>query len=200
MLGFQTYIDYLGIKKHFTNEKTVWKENVQYKSYKFETYEKRRDINFFWKIESNYRNRRDIINHLISCFVYNNNFWIGDFFSEEYVGFHKLRMKRIGGLESLFIHDIDEFEFWVLDNLKTELFTFSKKYPIILKCYEKVLSLETISIIEYFSHFSQTWFPINPLEKMRRFLIYKYSMLLRLEEHDLNKIQNTYQRFSAIIA
>lgn len=204
MKGFQSYIDYLMLKRHFNTDSFIWNENNQYNRIKESTFQKRKDITFFIKLETiSFGNRRDWIDKIVSGFIYDQDFWIGSIFNDEHNDFHNYRMKRFLALESTFERELEELEFYLTSNsisFDSSLLTFGTKDPIIVNRFLRPTSLETFAVLEHFTNFTRMWFPINPLQQLRKNLIYKYSMLLRLNERNLAKMKEKYQQLSATLA
>lgn len=199
--AFQTYIDYIFLKRHFSDEQFIWSESANYKRMKLESFLKRRDVSFFNALHSLYKSRKPILEHLISCFLYDNNFWIGDALKDEYIMRHQNRMMRFGALERTFVDDCEKIEEYLKDHelrLDDVVLTSGTKSPIIMDLYPATISLETLAVLEHLSGFILSWFPINPLQKWRRLLIFKYQFLLRLNERNMEKIQNAYQSLSRL--
>jgi len=195
MTGFQTFKDYIYLKRHFNDYLFIWEENREYNRIKVNSFIKRKDRQFFSKVEEFYNDRRKVVDHLISCFIFNQSFWIGDTFNEDNVEFHKERMKKIGSLESHFQNELEKIEFLLFDknlNFQQIILTNGLKTPIIIEGEFGHLSLETLTIIDHFTDFAQTWLPLNPLLKIKRFMITKYKRLLRLSEYDYQKIEKTF--------
>ena len=202
MSAFQSFVDYILIKKHFSDEGFIWIENGFYRRFRPETFEKRKDASFFYRLEKEYKgDRRKIVDFLVSCFIYDINFWVGDFAQDKYVLYHHNRMTRFGALESTFARESEDLEFYFQDkelDLETTLLTTGINDPIIVERFMVATSLETFALLEHFTGFTRRWFPINPLQKWRRQIIYKYAMLLRLEERNMKKLESTYQHLCQI--
>ena len=198
--SFQVYIDYVLLKKHFSDEQFIWCETASYKKMKHETFLKRNDIAFFQALYNRYKNRKQIVDHLISSFIFNNEFWIGDALKDEYIMRHHNRMFRMGALERTFVDDCEKIEEYMQDhelNFDQLVLTCGPNCRII-DLYPGTISLETLAVLEYLTWFTRTWFPINPLQKWRRLIIYKYQYLLRVDERNMEKIQNAYQHLLRI--
>lgn len=189
-VAFQTYIDYIFLKRHFSDEQFIWSESANYKRMKLESFLKRRDVSFFNALHSLYKSRKPILEHLISCFLYDNNFWIGDALKDEYIMRHQNRMMRFGALERTFVDDCEKI---VFNNQDHSISLTTGTHSSIMDLYPSTICLETLAILEYFTGFTRSWFPINPLQKWRRLLVHKYNFLLRLNERNMEKIQNAYQ-------
>lgn len=192
---FQTYSDYVFLKQHFSDSVFIWDESFQY-NIKEETFLKRRDKRLFYNLYWFYKNRKSIIDHLISCFLYDSNFWIGDALKDEYISRHHDRMKRIGSLKRTFVDDCEKIERYFDDHkiIFTMDLTPSLNSPMIMKLYPKEISLETLAIVHRLTGFIETWFPINPLQKWRRMLIYKYSFLINFEDYNEDVFRTIFQK------
>ncbi len=193
---FQVFVDYVFLKRHFSDEKFLWSESANYKRMKLDSFLKRRDASFFNALYSFYKNRRQVIDHLISCFLYDSDFWIGSALKEEYIMRHQNRMMRFGALERTFLDDCEKIEEYLTDHelrIDDLVLTSGIKSPIIMELYPAMISLETLAVLEHLTGFIGSWFPINPLQKWRRLIIQKYSFLLRFEERNADKIQSVYQ-------
>jgi hypothetical protein len=163
---------------------------------KLESFLKRRDVSFFHALYNHYKNRRSIIEHLVSCFLYDSDFWIGDALKDEYIMRHHNRMIRFGALERTFVVDCEKIEEWLKNHelsVSDVVLASGIKLPIIMELYPATISLETLAILEHLTGFTRSWFPLNPLLKWRRLLIFKYRFLLHLNERNMEKIQNSYQ-------
>lgn len=193
--AFNTYVDYVFLKRHFADEKFIWNESAVYKRMKLESFLKRRDASFFVALHNHYRDRRNIIDHLISCFIFDSEFWIGNALKEDYIMRHQNRMMRFGSLERTFVDDCEKIEEYMQDNEINfdDLVLTSGAKARIMELYPGTISLETLAVLDRLTEFTRVWFPINPLQKWRRLIVYKYQFLLRLNERNMEKIQNAYQ-------
>lgn len=200
MEGFQTFIDYVCIKAHFSDMKFIWKKNKSYNFFKIQSFLKRKDQHFFKKLERNYSERRMILEHIISGFLNNNSFWIGSCFDDEVIEYHQNRMKRIGALESIFSREMEILEFLLVDSKLTfnkAILTTGIKDPIIIQWW-KELSFESWALLNHFSYFTDLWYPINPFQKQRRNNLHKYKYLLSLRERRYEQLNQTYQSIAQI--
>lgn len=191
---FQTFIDYVLLKKHFTDESFIWNETARYSRITVNAFSKRKDAPFFKSLQKKCRGRKEVIDYLVSCFLYDNNFWIGNALKDEYEYCHSNRMSRFQSLERTFSIDCEKIEEQFTDKTFEQIaLTNGTKPPIIMELYPSTICLESLALLEHFFGFSRLWFPLNPLLKWRRLLVYKYQFLLRLNERNMEKIQNAYQ-------
>lgn len=198
--GFQSYVDYIGIKRHFSDPDFTWQPEAVYKRIKPSAFEKRNDQIFFAKLERTHRERRRWVENLISGFLYSTDLWIGELFEDDVMRFHQDRLGRIGSLESLFKRDCEVLDFYLFDNstsLENVLLTAGQQDPIIVVLYQKkTISLETLVILNRFSGWLEAWNPINPLQKERRLQINKYRTLLNLASRNTLSLETSYQQLA----
>lgn len=202
--GFKTYVDYIYLKKHFNDYEWNWKPKANYTRLKESTFEKRRDRLFFQKLEKDIADRDDRIEYLVSAFLFNNSVWIGNIFESDICQFHKDRIKRVSGLESLFHSDAEKIEFYLIDNklsLQDILLTSSTNSPILIQESQSLgASFETLAVINFFTSFTDLWFPLHPLLKLRRLQLHKYKVLLHIVDKRYDKLHNTFQNLDQISA
>lgn len=198
--GYETYVDYVYLKKHFADYKLIWNPNKKYSRLKESSFEKRNDKPFFQKLEKSIPDRNERIEFLISSFLFNNNFWIGDIFNEDVIEFHKSRIKRVHGLENLFQSDMDKIDYYLFDNkidLQEILLTTATESPIIIRESQQLgLSFETLACLDFFTKFIDLWLPIHPLLKMRRLQLCKYKYVLHIEGKRYDKLNSTFQKIA----
>jgi hypothetical protein len=193
--GFQAFADYMGLKLHFNSSDYIWHPDRKTRI-KLSTFGKRKDRVFFMKLERDYRYRHLWIEAIISGIIHNNDMWIGDLFEDTAVDFHKARMSRVAGLESIFSQDCDKIHFYMFDNnitFENLILTSPQKDPIIISLYtKKMICLETLVLLHHLNSWTAHWSPINPLQIQRRVLIRQYHHLLHLADRNLKKLQTTY--------
>lgn len=191
---FQTFIDYVLLKKHFTDESFIWDETAHYSRITVNAFSKRKDAPFFKSLQKKQGNRKDVVDYLVSCFLFDNNFWIGNAFKDEYEYYHINRMSRFQSLERTFSDDCEKIDELIVNKTFDQIaLTNGIKQPIIMELYPSKICLESLALFEHFFGFSRLWFPLNPLLKWRRLLVYKYCYLLRFNERNTDKLKNTYQ-------
>lgn len=142
MDAFEAYKIYIALKSHFSSKTyDYFKYNGRTRASK-STFEKRADKYFFHKLSK----RKDIVDFLVSNFVYNGDNWVGDLVqnSESEKCYRKLLKVR----ESLsYIVDNElskldlefDYNFQVIDG----------QHPKALKLYlQKEISIETLIILD----------------------------------------------------
>jgi hypothetical protein len=204
MPGFRTYVDYVYLKKHFKDFEWIWNPNANYTRLKVSSFEKRKDRIFFQKLEKVIADRDARIECLVSAFLFNNEIWIGDIFDSEVSQFHNDRVKRVSGLESLFHSDVEKIEFYLIDKrltLQSILLTSATKSPILVQDAQTLgVSFETLTVINHFTNFTDVWFPLHPLLKIRRLQLHKYKYLLHIANNRYDRLHNSFQNLAHISA
>lgn len=191
-IGYQTFVDYLGIKLHFNNFYFIWNKNKEYIKNKTKLFEKRNDKKFFENFEKSHRKRNDRIEYLISGFIFNPDFWIGNIFKEDFINFHNDRINRLDNLETIFKNDCEKIEFEMNDmkiSFEKIFLTSGTKSPIITQI--PGINLESLSILQHLTGWANTWVPISSInEKTRRMIIHKYTYFLNITKN----IQKTFKK------
>lgn len=202
--GFQSYVEYVFLKRHFNDYDFIWSDHVNYTRLKESSFDKRKDKGYFKKLEKNFPNRSERIEYLVSVFLFNNDIWIGDIFDDDASLFHTERIRRVSGLESLFHSDAEKIEFYFIDkkiDLRTALLTTGTNSPTLIQDARTVgVSFETLTVLNHFTSFTDLWFPLHPLLKVRRLQLHKYKHLLHLADRKYDKLQSTYQHLAHISA
>lgn len=199
--GFRTYVDYVYLKKHFNDIDWIWNPKANYARLKESSFEKRRDRFFFQKLEKEIADRDERIECLVSAFLFNNEIWIGDIFDPEVSQFHNDRVKRVSGLESLFRGDVEKIEFYLIDKkltLQSILLTSATKSPILIQEARTLdVSFETLAVINHFTSFTDLWFPLHPLLKIRRLQLHKYKYLLHIADKRYDRLRSIFESLNA---
>lgn len=199
--GFRTYVDYVYIKKHFNDFEWVWNPKANYTRLKESSFEKRKDRFFFQKFEKAIAERDERIEYLVSAFLFNNEIWIGDIFEPDASQFHNDRIKRVSGLESLFHSDVEKLEFYLIDKgltLHSILLTSATNSPILIQDARTLgVSFETLTVINYFTSFTDLWFPLHPLLKTRRLQLHKYKHLLHIADKRYDKLRSIFETLNS---
>jgi hypothetical protein len=151
MDAFEAYKVYLSLKSHFhTKTYDYFKYGGKTRASKI-TFDKRPDKYFFHKLSK----RKDIVEFLVSNFVYNSHQWVGDLVqndeSEEY---YRRYLKVKESLTYVFTNDLDKLD----SNFDSNFAVNDGQHPMLLK---KVLrgdiSIETFIILDELVHFTSKW-------------------------------------------
>ena len=80
MTAFETYQEYLALKKHFDSSSSYdyFKYHGRLKINK-QSFDSRRDKFYFKKISTKFQNRNELVNFFVSGFIKNPKLWIRDF-------------------------------------------------------------------------------------------------------------------------
>lgn len=142
MTPFEAYKLYLGLKLHFTTKKYDYFKYVGHVQAKIEAFNKRKDKLFFEKLSKH----SDPKGFLISNFIENNNFWIGDMlFNEETEKIYIRWCLRISSLEYLFQEQIKTV---LKEDFKAAFYINNNEHPRILKLFlQGYINIEILIIL-----------------------------------------------------
>jgi hypothetical protein len=191
MTPYETYTKYLALKQHFTSESYDYFRYGGKVRVKMETFEKRHDKYFFYKLSK----KKNVEEFLVANFIDNNSSWVGslsqDKASEEIYATWKKRQESLGYLYKSDIEKIDP----PLDSvLKVE----DGNYPKLLMMYKQGdIMLETLVILNQLVKFIPHWNKnINDtvLWPILRDKIIKYSPFVKFDNFKFKKL--TLDHFS----
>jgi len=191
-IGFETYIDYVYIKTHFTMESFNWNYNSVYKRIPFETYLKRRDCKLFTSLHLKYPNRIDRCNLIISSFLLNSSCHISDiYFDDEIKMFHTDRMGRVKSLEYVISKDIANLADFMYDSKFTlrDLFISNGELPLIFKKSQEIfggITDETLSVLDKGLAYTEQS-KSDPLWSEIAFKLKKYKPFLTVESSKIKQ-------------
>jgi hypothetical protein len=148
--AFNTYIDYLAFKRHFTTKSYDYhKYNGKVKA-SFEAFQTRRDVFFFYKLSQ----RPERQNLILSNIVRNPNVWAGDILEDSAEEVYTSWKKRIDGLTYHFQQDLKKLD----DDYKSNFIVLDGQHPKLLSLFlQQKLSLETFTILTNLSNVLDYW-------------------------------------------
>ena len=184
MSPFSAYIRYISIKNHFTNKKYNCLEyNYKVKASK-QSFEKRNDKNFFYKLS----NHIDINGFLTSLFIRNPELWVGDIIHgyEQAEKIYREWKGRVQSLEYNFKRDCRKLD------LKTCLKVYSNQHPEALRAMIRGdIAPESLVILVHITGALNRWQPklsgdiiFEQYDQMLR----KYNLLLKYDLKHYKKI------------
>jgi hypothetical protein len=181
MSPFDVYVNYLGLKSHFTNPKyDYFKYNKKTRA-SLTSFNKRKDKYWFEKTSRKYSDK-EVVDFLVSNFVSADspsNLWIGQIINSGERTYADW-MRRQQSLTYLFKEQSNEL---LLANKLEDVFKCSKGHPIILKKFlGGQLSLETLTIYEKILGFSKTFDKklLDPVWETVSLKIKKYNPFLNI--------------------
>lgn len=184
MNGYEAYIKYLGIKRHFSNEKyDYFKYNGKVRA-TYSSYESRNDRYMFDKL-SKYKNLED---HLVSNLYDKPDLWVGELITEEAVKNTNKFLKRKYSLKYFFESDITKLD----EELVSNFIVTENQYPKLLRLYlEKEIDITTMVIFEELIHYIDRWEKriIDPIYFPQiKFRIMKMKPFVNFEKHKYSEI------------
>lgn len=155
MTGYEAFTIYNALKLHFTSEKYDYFKYKAKSRITIDSFEKRKDKFYFYKL-SRQQNREDYEQFLVSNFLENPNFWVGELLQEESILRYKKRMAVIQSLSYKFKSDCENLR--MSANEPNSLFQTKGDYPILLtKTLQKEIELETLCILNSLINFFPLW-------------------------------------------
>lgn len=149
--SFRTYVDYLALKRHFTNDSYDYhKYNGKVKA-SFESFQTRNDVFYFSKLSQ----KQDIHNLLLANIVKNPKIWVRELCEEQAEQIYLDWKKRIDGLTYHFTNDLVKLN----EDYKTNfIVSANRQTPKLISLYlQKQISLETFSILSHLSNVFSYW-------------------------------------------
>ena len=148
--SFKTYIDYLALKRHFTND------NYDYQKYNgkikasFDKFQTRNDAFFFYKLSK----KPERHHLLLSNIVKNPNIWVRELCEENAETIYLDWKRKIDGLTYQFNLDLSKLK----DDYKTNYVIDNGQHPYLMSLFlQKQISLETFSILTNMSNVFTYW-------------------------------------------
>ncbi len=194
MTPFDAYTKYLALKQHFTSEGYDYFRYGGKVKVKQETFEKRHDKYFFYKLSK----KKNIEEFLIANFVDNDQSWVGNLTQDK--SCDEIYSKWKARQESLtysYKEDLSKIDYSLDECLKVE----DGNYPILFKMYkQKTVMLETLIILNKLVKFLPYWNKnitdtvIWPIERDK---IKKYEPFVKIDIFKLKAI--THDHFSGHI-
>jgi len=151
MTPFEAYTKYLAIKQHFTTESYDYFKYGGKVRVKQETFEKRHDKYFFYKLSK----KKDIENFLVANFIDNESSWVGDLTQDKHCDevYNKWKARQ-ESLGYLYKSDLERIE----GKLDCALKVVDGNYPKLLKSLKQgTVMAETVIILNRLVKFIPYW-------------------------------------------
>lgn len=154
MTPFESFQIYNGLKLHFTSKYDFikWRGKTKVKPFHFD---KMKDRKIYHLIYEKYK--KDTKEFYISCLVSGEPIkWSGELLDDKFHDIHQDRLKRLDSLKKFFSDDVKLINEYLVESGKNfkEILQSNGKVPIIIRLYyDKIISLETIIIINRLTSF-----------------------------------------------
>lgn len=153
---------------------------------------KRKDRYYFERFAYKMKRRGDRIEYLVSCFLLNQQAWIGEMMDDGYADYHTKRMRYIGAGEYHFRNECAALIEFMEDNdlsIKDLLLTNKGVPRIIIDRYKIIggISDETLALIDKGFRFCEQKTD-DPFWQRRSFVLAKYKYLIDISK-DVLKVQ-----------
>lgn len=181
------------MKLHFT--KNNYNYFKSHSSASLEAFSKRKDYHFFNKLAKKYSSEQ-IVDFLVSQFIVDKNFWIGDSFNTKSHDIYMCYIKVKHSLSTVYKKDL---EFLYNTYTYNELYIPTKGYPKIISAYlGDLVRLETLVLLDAYIDWTSkidileclVWSPLSfKINKFKPFLEYcDMSKIVVISEEVLNSL------------
>lgn len=176
MNSFESYVLYQSLKLHFKSEKyDFFKYNGTMKSLKYETFEKKKDKYFYYKLSNHLNPKMLIVSNILHD--EKKSAWIGNIMNSEGYRIYLNWLKKYESFSYLFRQDLEK-----IDNLKDWLKQKEDDMPFILtKVRQGDIMIETVVVLNRLLNFFEGWKTNNILLNHDLFLYKKYDPFLNLD-------------------
>lgn len=138
--AFDTYVDYLALKRHFTSSYDYFKYHGKVKANAM-SFENRKDKFFFYKLSK----RKDVRDFMLANLLVNPNVWAGDLVDDKAEATYNDWLKRKDSLTYQFKSDIVELDD---EDFNSNFIVNNGQHPRVLKLYNmNRISLESLVIM-----------------------------------------------------
>jgi hypothetical protein len=154
MTGYEAFSLFHVLKLHFTSDSYDYFKYNGKCNISIETFERRRDKFHFYKLSRKY-NHDDFRQFVISVLMHNENAWAGTLLEDESNEIHTKRMATIQSLSYTFKNDcavIGES-----GDINSLLKTTGEYPELLTMALQKVISIETLCILNSFMNFLPMW-------------------------------------------
>lgn len=148
--GFETYVKYLALKKHFTSDAYDYvKYNGKIRA-SIDTFRTRNDAYSFLKLSK----KDDVVNFMLANFINNPNIWIRQLLDAEAEHRYLEWKKKIESLTYTFKSELKNLdEDWTANFVSRD-----GQHPYIMTQYsQKKISLETFTILTHAANIFDYW-------------------------------------------
>ena len=148
--GFETYVKYLALKKHFTSDAYDYvKYNGKIRA-SIDTFRTRNDAYSFLKLSK----KDDVVNFMLANFINNPNTWIRELLDAEAENRYLEWKKKIESLTYTFKSELKNLdEDWTANFVSRD-----GQHPYIMTQYsQKKISLETFTILTHAANIFDYW-------------------------------------------
>lgn len=177
---FQCYVDYIGIKAHFTCDLN-WTPSFGGKL-KPTNLMDRKDARFFHVVSEQFKSRGDVVNLYVSAMLANRRFHISEFDHQDLIASHRERLSRCSRLHDMIDVEVSNCGVFLHGKgIPLKQFLARDRKPLLIQRSKSIGagSPEFCAILDrYFGFCNQT---NDPSWNERAFVYRKYGKLLSVE-------------------
>jgi len=147
--AFETYLMFLALSRHFTSNYDYIKYNGKVKANP-ESFEKRKDKYFFYKLSKKQNPKNFIIANLLE----NEKIWIGEMLTQKGEHIYNDWMKKTQSLSYSFSNEIEKLD----DDIDEQLKIYNGQHPKLFNLFlSREISIESLIILNELLHFFPYW-------------------------------------------
>jgi hypothetical protein len=148
-VGFNAYVDYLALKRHFTSNYDYHKYGGKIKS-SYDSFVIRKDAFSFQRLGK----KRDYHNIILSNMVETPKLWIGDLLSQQSIDIHLEWKKRTDAITQHIKDELSQLD----DDFQENFKVYGGSYPHIVDLrLRKAISMETFCILVKITNSQEYW-------------------------------------------
>lgn len=149
--SFRTYVDYLALKRHFTNDSYDYQKYNGKVRASFDSFQTRNDAFYFYKLSQ----RQDAHHLMVANLVKNPNIWVRELCEESAEQTYLDWKKRIDGFTYHFKSELNKLD----DDYKSNFAVPENgQHPKLITLYlQKLISLETFTLLAHLSNVFPYW-------------------------------------------
>lgn len=182
----QAWVDYVGIKLHFSNPAFVWTPEWRSSKLGPDQLRARNDAAKFAEFVAKVKPREERIQYLVSAFLDNPQAWIGDVMTDDAKERHKARKRRVQAFAINFPSECQAIaEYANKKQISLRSLLTEGSPPAILKASKGILggvSDETLAVFDRVFKFAGIVETSDPLWQRRALALRKYSTFLIVDK------------------
>lgn len=156
MTGYEAFGLYNAIKLHFTTDSYDFHKYNGKTHVTVDSFEKRKDKYYFYKLSRKYPSRDSLISFLVSNFMHGGNNWVGDLLDADAENNFLDHQKFLQSVSYIFENDCKTV-FGGFENPDEALYT-DGEYPVLLNlAFQKEIHFESLCILNMILGFVPVW-------------------------------------------
>ena len=182
--GYAAYQMWLAIRNHFNNASYDYNKYGGKTNAKQQSFDKRRDKAFFFKLSSKYKKELKDFFLSVYCRDGNKDIWIGEMLEDKFHEEFQAWKKRNEAMTRTFKQDVKtiaEFMESTGMDFKDLLVSHNGRLPPIVQLEKEHICPETLIFVDRLTHFTDKY-NVHPLWDDTKFRLTKYSRFVKLDK------------------